>query len=106
MQVISDGARASSCLGLAGVDLSTAWTYYRTMIKNEEILKLLQKHIDTRIETVAVQGMDSLDFRDVFIGSLVTLVKKAYAAGHGQGYEEALEAAEDMAVRHAKEGRN
>ncbi len=76
------------------------------MIKNDAILSLLQKHIDTRIETVAVQGMDSLDFRDVFIGSLVTLVKKAYEAGHGQGYEEGLDAAEDMAVRHAKEGRN
>jgi hypothetical protein len=76
------------------------------MIKNDAILKLLQKHIDTRIETVAVQGSDSLDFHDVYIGSLVTLVKKAYEAGHGAGYEEGLEAAEAMAVRHAKEGRN
>lgn len=66
------------------------------MIKNEEILKLLQKHIDTRIETVAVQGSDSLDFRDVYIGSLVTLVKKAYAAGHEAGYEEALEQTEKV----------
>jgi hypothetical protein len=76
------------------------------MIKNDEILKLLQKHIDTRIETVAVQGMDSLDFRDVFIGSLVTLVKKAYEAGHGKGYEEGTDAAEERLVSHAREGRN
>ena len=51
------------------------------MISNEQILKLLQAHIDTEIKTVAVQGMDKLDFREVFIGSLVTLVKKAYQAG-------------------------
>jgi len=76
------------------------------MIKNDAILSLLQKHIDTEIETVAVRGMDSLDFRDVFIGSLVTQVKKAYEAGHGQGYEEGLEAAEEQVVSHAKEGRN
>ena len=49
-------------------------------------------YIDTRIETVASQGLDSLDFRDVHIGSLVMLVKKAYAAGHGAGYDEGLEA--------------
>jgi hypothetical protein len=51
------------------------------MIKNDEILRLLQKHIDTEIETIAVRNMDSLDFRDVYIDSLVTLVKKAYEAG-------------------------
>ena len=51
------------------------------MISNDQILKLLQSHIDTEIKTVAVQGMDKLDFREVFIGSLVTLVKKAYKAG-------------------------
>lgn len=62
------------------------------MIKNDQILRLLQAHIDTEIETVAVRGMDSLDFRDVHIGSLVTLVKRAYAAGHGAGYEEGLAA--------------
>lgn len=62
------------------------------MIKNDQILSLLQKHIDTEIETIAVRNMDSLDFRDVFIGSLVTLVKKAYEAGHGAGYDEGLDA--------------
>jgi hypothetical protein len=62
------------------------------MIKNEQILRLLQQYVDTRIETVASQGMDSLDFRDVHIGSLVTLVKKAYLAGHGAGFDEGLEA--------------
>lgn len=55
------------------------------MIKNDQILSLLQKHIDTEIETIAVRNMDSLDFRDVFIGSLVTLVKKAYEAGYRKG---------------------
>ena len=62
------------------------------MIKNDQILRLLQQYIDTEIETVASQGRDHLDFRDVHIGSLVTLVKKAYLAGHGQGYDEGLEA--------------
>ena len=57
------------------------------MISNEQILKLLQAHIDTEIKTVAVQGMDKLDFRKVFIGSLVSLVKKAYQAGLGAGYD-------------------
>ena len=57
------------------------------MISNEQILKLLQAHIDTEIKTVAVQGIDKLDFREVFIGSLVTLVKKAYQAGEGASYD-------------------
>ena len=61
------------------------------MIKNDQILSLLQKHIDTEIETIAARGLDGLDFRDVHIGSLVTLVKKAYAVGHGAGYEEGLD---------------
>ena len=73
------------------------------MIKNDAILKLLQKHIDTEIETVAVRGSDSLDFRDVYIGSLVTLVKKAYEAGLDKGYEEGMEAAQAMAAEYAKE---
>jgi hypothetical protein len=66
------------------------------MIKNDLILSLLQKHIDTRIETIASRGMDSLDFRDVYIGSLVTLVKKAYEAGHEDGFEKALEQSEKV----------
>jgi hypothetical protein len=37
------------------------------MISNEQILKLLQAHIDTEIKTVAVQGIDKLDFREVSI---------------------------------------
>ena len=73
------------------------------MIKNDEILRLLQKHIDTEIETIAVRNMDSLDFRDVYIGSLVTLVKKAYEAGRTVGYDEGIEAAQDMAAHYAQE---
>jgi hypothetical protein len=73
------------------------------MIKNEEILALLKKHIDTEIDTVAVRGMDSLDFRDVYIGSLVTLVKKAFEAGRDAGYDEGMEAAQDMASHYAQE---
>jgi hypothetical protein len=57
------------------------------MIKNDQILSLLQKHIDTEIETIAARGLDSLDFRGVHIGSLVTLVKKAYAAGYEEGLD-------------------
>jgi hypothetical protein len=69
------------------------------MIKNKQILQLLQAHIDTRIETIAAQGIDRIDFIESHIGSLVTLVKKAYAAGHGAGYEEALEANQDHSCR-------
>ena len=55
------------------------------MIKNDEILALLKAHIDTEIEY-------SLEFRKVYTGSLVTLVKTAYAAGHEAGYDEGLAA--------------
>ena len=44
------------------------------MIKNDEILALLKKHIDAEIEY-------TLEFREVYTGALVTLVKKAYEAG-------------------------
>lgn len=73
------------------------------MIENDQILRLLQAHIDTEIETVASQGRNSLDFRDVHIGSLVTLVKKAYEAGRDFGYDEGMEAAQDMAASYAQE---
>jgi len=73
------------------------------MIKNDEILRLIQNHINTEIETVAVRGMDSLDFREVYIGSLVTLVKKAYGVGRDAGYDEGMEAAQDMASHYAQE---
>jgi hypothetical protein len=72
-------------------------------MKNEDILRLLQKHIDTQIETVAVQGISSLDFRNVFIGSLVTLVKKTYEAGRDAGYGEGIEAGQEMNAFYAKE---
>ena len=73
------------------------------MIKNDQILRLLQAHIDTEIKTVASQGLDSLDFRDVHIGSLVTLVKKAYAAGHGAGYDEGLNTGKSVLDRLTKQ---
>ena len=71
------------------------------MIKNDQILRFLQKYIDTRIETVAIQGNDYLDVHDVHIGGLVTLVKKVYAAGHKAGYEEGL-SAEDATLHISK----
>ena len=55
------------------------------MIKNDQILKLLQQYIDTEMDY-------SLEFRKVYTGSLVTLVKRAYAAGHEAGYDEGLAA--------------
>jgi len=61
------------------------------MIKNDQILRLLQQVIDPEIETVASRGLDSLNFHDVYIGSLVTLVKKAYAAGHEAGFDDGIE---------------
>jgi len=60
------------------------------MIKNDQILRFLQQYVDTQIETVASQGRDSLDFHDVHIGSLVTLVKRAYTAGHEAGFDKSL----------------
>lgn len=69
------------------------------MIKNDQILRLLQQFINTEIETVASRGLDSLDFHDVHIGSLVTLVKKAYAAGHGSGFDDGLEAGVELERR-------
>lgn len=55
------------------------------MIKHDQILRLLQAHVDTEIGY-------TLEFRKVYIGSLVTLVKRAYAAGHEAGYDEGLAA--------------
>ena len=76
-------------------------------MKNEDILRLLQKHVDAEIETIGIRGRDSLDFRDVFIGSLVDVVKAAFQAGReeglNQGYEDGMEAAQDMAALYAKE---
>ena len=54
------------------------------MIKNDEILALLKAHIDTEIEY-------SLEFRKVYTGSLVTLVKKAYEAGRAAVQKEGLD---------------
>jgi hypothetical protein len=73
------------------------------MMKNEAILALLQEHVSRDIETTKPQMMDSLDFRDVYIGSLVDLVKAAFEKGLDQGYEEGLEAAQDMAATYAQE---
>lgn len=67
-------------------------------IKNDQILKFLQAHIDTSIETVATQMSDSLDFHDVHIGSLVTLVKKVYEAGYDDGFDDGVTAEEERAV--------
>jgi flagellar biosynthesis/type III secretory pathway protein FliH len=72
-------------------------------MKEAQILRLLQQHISRDITTTKAQMMDSLDFRDVYIGSLVTLVKKAYEAGLDKGYEEGMEAAQAMAAEYAKE---
>lgn len=59
------------------------------MIKNDQILKLLQQYVDTEIKDY------TLEFRNVYIGSLVTLVKKAYEAGHGAGFDKGLDAAQE-----------
>ena len=56
------------------------------MIKNEEILAFLKKHVDDEIETIERRGRDSLDFRDVYISCLVDLVKNVHEAGFAEGY--------------------
>jgi len=72
-------------------------------MKNEDILALLQKQVSPFIETTESRMMDSLDFHDCHIRSLVDLVKAAYTAGLDKGYEEGLEAAQDMASHYAQE---
>lgn len=58
------------------------------MIDDKKILSLIKKHTFAGIETIAVRGLDSLDFHDIYIRSLVDLVKKAYEEGYSRGYEE------------------
>jgi len=76
-------------------------------MKNEDILALIQKQVSPLIETTEVRGRDSLDFHDVYIKSLVDLVKAAYQAGReeglDQGYNDGMEAARDMEEFYAKE---
>jgi hypothetical protein len=72
-------------------------------MKNEVILALLQKHISRDITTTKAQMMDSLDFRDVYIGSLVDLIQGAYEEGLNKGYEDGMEAAQDMAAMYSQE---
>jgi hypothetical protein len=66
------------------------------MMKEAQILRLLQQHISRDITTTLAQNMDSLDFHDVYIGCLTDLVRAAYALGHGAGYEEAQDQAEKV----------
>ena len=47
--------------------------------------------------------MDSLDFHNVGIWGLVSLVQAAYEKGMDQGYEDGMEAAQEMAAVYAKE---
>jgi hypothetical protein len=72
-------------------------------MKEAQILRLLQQHISRDITTTLAQNMDSLDFRDVYIGCLTDLARAAYSAGMDKGYEEGMEAAQDMASHYAQE---
>ena len=47
--------------------------------------------------------MDSLDFHNVGIWGLVSLVQAAYEKGLDQGYEDGMEAAQEMAALYAEE---
>jgi len=73
------------------------------MMKEDAILALIQKHVRNDIETIQVRGRDSLDFHDVYIKSLVDLAKAAYEKGRDLGYEEGLEAAQEMAAVYSRE---
>ena len=73
------------------------------MMNDKAILALLQKHVSRDITTTKAQMMDSLDFQDVYIGSLVDLIQGAYEAGLSQGYADGMEAAQDMAAHYAEE---
>lgn len=47
--------------------------------------------------------MDSLDFHNVGIWGLVSLVQAAYEKGLDQGYEDGMEAAQEMNALYARE---
>jgi hypothetical protein len=72
-------------------------------MKNEDILALLQKQVSPLIKTTEVRMMDSLDFHDCHIRSLVDLVKAAYERGRDMGYEEGMEVAQEMAAVYSRE---
>jgi hypothetical protein len=73
------------------------------MMKNEVILELLQTHLHLCIETTETRNMDALDFHNVGIWGLVSLVQAAYEKGLDQGYEDGMEAAQGMAALYAEE---
>jgi hypothetical protein len=73
------------------------------MMKNEVILELLQTHLHLCIETTETRNMDSLDFHNVGIWGLVSLVQAAYEKGLDQGYEDGMEAAQEMNALYARE---
>jgi hypothetical protein len=73
------------------------------MMKNEVILELLQTHLHLRIETTETRDMDSLDFHNVEIWRFVNLVQAAYEKGLDQGYEDGMEAAQEMNALYARE---
>jgi hypothetical protein len=73
------------------------------MMKNEVILELLQTHLHLCIETTETRNMDALDFHHVGIWGLVSLVQAAYEKGLDQGYEDGMEAAQEMAALYAEE---
>lgn len=47
---------------------------------DELLLKLIRKHIHS-VDTIKAQNLDSLDFHDVHILSIVSLVKEAIQIG-------------------------
>lgn len=80
-----------------------SFPHNRNMMKEESILRLIQKHISADITTTRPQGRDSQDFHEAYISSLVDLVRDAFEAGRDRGYDEGMEAAQDMAVQYAQE---
>ena len=59
-------------------------------MNNQQILHLLQSNISRDIVTTIPQMSDSLDFHDVHIKGLVSLIKQAYATGHSAGYKKGI----------------
>jgi len=51
------------------------------MITDDQILKLINDHVSKQIETVQCQYRDSLDFHDVHIAGLRTVIIEAYMMG-------------------------
>ena len=58
------------------------------MTKSATIQKIAAEHFN--VETLKVRNSDSLDFHDVFVGSMASALEAAFDAGAGAGMDRTL----------------